>query len=179
MEWWQALRGRPFYWVLDGSDPAASYYMLRYVVERPDRSRARQAARLELMQWDAVAQVKSRLQETEIPGWDRAYAGPLWALRLLAEWGHPGDDEAIATALDWALDRDAAAAHPYGKELMLHIGAAFGFASDERVRALMSAVVEGLSSPAVKPERVALAAMAFAAIPPEDLDSGTVAPVER
>lgn len=165
-QWWRYLKGRPFYWVLDGNDPAASYYMLRYVVERPDEARAVQAARLALQESAAVASLKARLKGGNRE-WDREYLSPLWALRLLAEWGHPGDDETIATALDAALE-DATDSHPYASPLLLYTALAFGFTEDERVHALLDKVLGDLereAPPFPDAVRVTLTAMGFAALP--------------
>jgi hypothetical protein len=177
MKWWQALRGRPFYWVLDGGDPAASYYMLRYVVERPGSARAVRAARLALSESEPVGKLKARLRPRGEPEWGTGYGGPLWALRLLAEWGHPGDDEQIASCLDWALD--GAASHPYSDELLLHAGAVFGFSTDDRVEALIVSLLTRLRRGDVAAEGVALAAMALAALPAAQLATAEVAVVEK
>jgi hypothetical protein len=166
-EWWRYLKGRPFYWVLDGSDPAAAYYMLRYVVERPDSARAVQAARLALQESPAVAHLKARLIPEGIPEWNADYSGPLWALRLLAEWGHPGDDEAIATCLDWALDHDTPT-HPHAALLLLHTALAFGFSEDDRVKSRLHHVLATLQEEdpsELSAVEVVLAAMALATLP--------------
>lgn len=166
-EWWRYLKGRPFYWVLDGSDPAASYYMLRYVVERPDSARAVQAARLALQESPEVAQLKAQLVSQGTPEWNREYTGALWALRLLAEWGHPGDDETIATCLDWALDTPDTT-HPHALLLLLHTALAFGFAEDERVQVLLAQALDALNGEP-SPEAVVLLAMACATLPEQAL----------
>lgn len=133
MEWWRTLKGRPFYWALDESDPISSYYMLRYVVERPDAARAVQAARLALQESEAVAQVKETLTRVAGARWEPPYTGPLWALRLLAEWGVAGDDERIAETLDWALDQPDDDFDVWREPLLLYCANTFGFGDDDRL----------------------------------------------
>jgi hypothetical protein len=163
-EWWRYLKGRPFYWVLDGSDPAASYYMLRYVVERPDSARAVQAARLALQESATVTALKAKLKPEGQARWTEDYSGPLWALRLLAEWGHPGDNETIATCLDWALETNRTDPHPDAPLLLLHAALAFGFTEDERVALLIEHTLAGIESKTyIKAESITLLAIAFAA----------------
>lgn len=180
-QWWSYLKGRPFYWVLDGSDPAASYYMLRYVVERPDSARAVQAARLALQESPRVMALKATLIPDGKPQWTADYSGPLWALRLLAEWGHPGDDETIATCLDWALDYSEQDSHPYASWLFLHLGLAYGFSEDERVQSLLRYALTTLQSEArfmLNAEATTLLGMALATIPSTDLPNESLKGLE-
>jgi len=114
--------------------------MLRYVVERPDGARALQAARLALQESPVVAELKAVITGESSPRWTSDYSGALWALRLLAEWGHPGDDETIATALDWALTHTSETSHPHATPLLLHTALAFGFSDDDRVESLLQQV---------------------------------------
>ncbi len=165
-EWWRQLKGRPFYWVLDGTDPVACYYMLKYVVERPDSARALKAARLDLMESPQVAAVKARLGHNSAAVWDEAYQSSLWALRLLAEWEHPGDDETIAECLDGALDNYQAGASPFALPLLLHCATALGFYGDARVQMLLSRAESHLRK-GQNSRWLALLAMALAPLPPE------------
>lgn len=180
-QWWSYLKGRPFYWVLDGSDPAASYYMLRYVVERPDSAWAVQAARLALQESPQVIALKATLIPDGKPRWTADYSGPLWALRLLAEWGYPGDDETIATCLDWGLEHSAQDSHPYASWLLLHLGLAYGFSEDERVQSLLSNAFKTLQSGArftLNAEAATLLGMALATIPSTDLPNESLKGLE-
>lgn len=171
-EWWSYLKGRPFYSVLDESDPAASYYMLRYVIERPDSARAVQAARLALQVSPEVAKLKDQLFQDNVPEWAADYSGSRWALRFLAEWGHPGDDESIATCLDHAIDTLENEGHPFAPLMVLHTALAFGFGEDERVRNLLNRLVRDYcfaESSHKSAEGLTLIAMALAAGVTSDL----------
>lgn len=180
-EWWQYLKGRPFYWVLDGSDPAASYYMLQYVVERPDAARGVKAARLALQESPIVARLKETLTASSSSAWSADYQGASWTLRRLAEWGYPGNDEKVATALDALLSANGNSTHPYGDVLLLHTASAFGFYADERVQSLSEKVLKQLT--ALKgvrqdPHLLVLVAMALAALPSEAVSRTNVALLE-
>lgn len=134
-EWWRHLRGRPFYWVLDGTLPAADLFVLRHVLERPAGARAHRAARLALDESNAVRTLKAGLNQPGEGLWHPRYRAPLWRLRFLAEIGASAD-ERIAEALDCLLDRpaDEAGAPPVNLDaLLLHAGYAFGFADEPRL----------------------------------------------
>lgn len=144
--WWSHLRGRPFYWVLDGANPAASLLMLQEVVERPGNAPGLKEARLALREWQPVRRLIASLDE----GWgDTAaallfprYRTPLWRLRLLAELGVPGDEEAVAVATDRLLDAAMDEAHVVNlNAIVLSIPLTFGYSDDQRVKQRLDRLV--------------------------------------
>ncbi len=167
-----------------GQNAAADLFMLRHVVERPDAARGVRAAQLALQVSPQVEALKASLTEPRRTGWSPRYATPLWALRLLAEVEVAGDDERIATALDWLLDApepDSEAEPPpiNLNAIIVHIAAAFGFAADPRVRERIARLDEQLArhelpaTPAAVADWLTQAAMALAALPDTASDSAT------
>lgn len=174
-EWWRQLKGRPFYWVLDGSHPPAVLFMLRYVIERPPNAPVLRSAQLALQESSKVGALKARLgQEAEA----------LWVLRLLAELGGGGVDMAVAEALDQALDCPVPASEPYTDSLLLHIALAFGFHQDERVQQRLEWLLRQLEagppgeSPQAQADWLCLLAMALAELPAARRDAASVAQLE-
>lgn len=160
-QWWRHLKGRPFYWALDGTHAGADLFMLRHVVERPKRSRSLAAARLALEESIQVEGLKRLLEQKNDTGWTPRYGTPLWILRMLAELGVSGNDERIAEALDCLLEQEV------GKEaqgapvnlngIVLHIAFAFGFGDDERVQMRLSQLQKELTEEDLPSETVLLA----------------------
>lgn len=184
-EWWRHLTGRPFYWVLDSTHPAADLFVLRHVVERPACAPGLRAARLALAESSQVARLRAHLDGAGGGLWSPRYGATLWALRLLAELGVPGNDEGVAEALDRVLDQ------PPGPEeeseplnlaaIVLHTAMAFGFHDDERVRAGVARVQGLLRTDALPVPGEARAdwlvqmAMALAEQPEAERDGATLA----
>lgn len=183
-EWWRHLKGKPFYWVLDGEHPAAVYFTLSHVVERPKEARGRKAARLALLESPQVAALKARLAPVGEALWTPRYATTLWVLRLLAELGVPGDDEGIAEALDSVLNYDGEGdlepAPVNLNGILVHIAMALGFHRDERVQMRLQRMHRDLRDHQLPPTPTALAdwltlaAMALAEQPAYDRDPETL-----
>jgi hypothetical protein len=182
-EWWRHLKGRPFYWVLDGTLPAADLFMLQYVVERPSEASPLRAARLALAESREVEALKRHLEQGSAELWEPRYETWLWTLRVLAELGVPGDDERIAEALDGVLDRmliEDEGEPTNGPAIVLHTALAFGFHEDERVQAGVARIEEvlrqdGLSlAEEARADWLVQAAMAFAERPEGERDGGCV-----
>ncbi|MCB0078065.1 MAG: hypothetical protein KDD73_11685 [Anaerolineales bacterium] len=163
-EWWRQLRGRPFYWALDGTHPAADLVMLASVIERPDDARPVRAAQLALREAAPVTAQVARLAD-DVPTWQR-YAGKAWRLRGLAELGVEGDDERIAEALDAVLDTALPPDNALSLPLLAHVGAALGFADEGRVQRLFAAMGDEMSD---EPRWLGLALQAVAAHPAPDV----------
>lgn len=182
-EWWRHLTGRPFYWVLDGTHPAADLFVLQHVLERPEGAPPLRAARLALAESAQVERLKAHLGDGGEGLWSPRYETALWVLRLLAELGVPGDDERIAEALDRVLEQPPEeGGEPEPTNLLaivLHTALAFGFGEDERVQAGVSQLGGLLRTdalPASQPERadwLAQAAMALAQQPEAERDTVT------
>ncbi|MDQ4076736.1 MAG: hypothetical protein M3220_10900 [Chloroflexota bacterium] len=182
-EWWRHLRGKPFYWVLDGSNPAADLFMLRYVLERPEQARALRAAQLRLRESPEVEALKEQLA-MEGGLWAPRYHTSLWVLRLLAELDVPGDDERIAEALDRVLDQgedvEGVSSPINANAIVVHMAAVFGFHRDGRVQARLARLEERLEACDLPDQADAAvdwltqSAMALAALPEEARDAATV-----
>lgn len=160
--WWLHLTGKPFYWVLDGTHPAADYFMLRYVVERPDKAKVLKEARLRLAESPQVQALKERLKRgSGTMLWTPRYSTTMWILRLLAEVGVPGDDETIAEALDNVLELDGEGdfepAPVNVNAIVLYTAFAFGFGHDERVQSRLTTLRTALESHDLPPTPTALA----------------------
>lgn len=138
--WWRHLVGRPFYWALDGSHPAASLLMLTEVLERPPTAPAVAAARLALREWLPVEAAIAALAAQD--GWPLA-----WRLRALGELGISGDDERIAEATDRLLDSlPPPQGLPNENAIMLSVPLALGYHDDDRVAARLATLVQLVSA---------------------------------
>ena len=179
-EWWRHLRGRPFYWAVDGTHPAADLFVLRHVMGRPKRSRGLNAARLALQVSPKVEALITRLEQKSASLWAR-YDSPLWTLSMLAELGVRGDDERIAEALDWALNQqiEVDGAPINANAILLHIALAFGFSDDERVQTRLTRLQDEIctlsGASTEQAEWLTVAAMALAEQPEAERDVATVA----
>lgn len=160
-QWWRHLKGRPFYWALDGTHAGADLFMLRHVVERPKHSRSLAAARLALEESAQVEGLKRLLEQKSGTLWAPRYRTPLWILRMLAELGLSGNDERIAEALDSLLtqeaDEEVEGAPVNLNAIMLHIALAFGFGDDERVQIRLSQLQKELAEEELPSEAIPLA----------------------
>jgi hypothetical protein len=175
-EWWRHLKGRPFYWALDGTHPAVDLFMLRHVVGRPDRSPVVRRARLALVESQLVESLTRDLAAGAPSGWAPRYGSPFWILRLLAELGVPGDDEQIASALDRVLDETAPGQEDVDRPahldaLVAHNALALGYGEDERAQAVLARLRDTLVSgtlpgePRQRADWLVLVAQALAALP--------------
>jgi hypothetical protein len=160
-QWWRHLKGRPFYWALDGTHAGADLFMLQHVVERPKRSRSLAAARLALEESAQVEGLKRLLEQKNSTFWTPRYRTPLWILRMLAELGLSGNDERIAEALDCLLEQEegqeAEGAPVNLNAIVLHIALAFGFSDDERVQMRLIELQKEIEQERLPSEAVALA----------------------
>lgn len=184
-EWWRHLKGRPFYWAVDGTHPGADLFVLRHVMGRPKRSRGLRAAQLALQVSPQVETLITRLEDKTASLWHR-YDGMIWILNVLAEVGISGYDERIAEALDWLLEQslEQTDAPIHAKAILLYIALAFGFADDERVQACLHQVehqVKGYTPPFTRAEvdGLILAAMALAEQPMQERNTETVARLKK
>lgn len=173
-EWWRHLKGRPFYWAVDGTHPGADLFVLRHVMGRPKRSRGLRAAQLALQVSGHVESLIVRLAAEKASLWAR-YEGIIWVLRVLAELGVSGHDERIAEALDSVLEQPVTAEHGslHANAIVLHIAWAFGFGDDERVQARSHQLedqIKQYAQPFSKTEvdGLTLAAMALAEQPHQE-----------
>jgi len=179
-QWWRHLKGRPFYWAVDGTHPGADLFVLRHVMARPKRSRGLRAAQLALQVSPQVEALISRLEDKSASLWHR-YDGMIWILKVLAEVGISGHDERIAEALDWVLDQslEQPDAPMNANAIVLYIALAFGFADDERVQARLHQLeddVKGYTQPFTRAEvdGLILAAMALAEQPMQERNIETI-----
>lgn len=152
MAWWKQLRGKPFYHLFDDAHPPARLFMLERMISREKGTPTQAEAELAMREWGVVRHLR-RIQHPE--GWwghtdmlwTPRYTATLWRLRLLAEFGVPGGDEAIATGIHYLLERaptsdtEAATSTADSGGLPINLNAivtyvplAFGFHRDERVR---------------------------------------------
>lgn len=179
-EWWRHLKGRPFYWAVDGTHPGADVFVLRHVMGRPKRSRGLRAAQLALQVSPQVQTLITRLEDKSVSLWHR-YDGIIWILNVLAEVGISGHDERIAEALDWVLEQspEQTNAPMNANTILLYIALAFGFADDERVQACLRQLeheITGYTPPFAKTEvdGLILAAMVLAEQPMSERNRETV-----
>jgi hypothetical protein len=164
------LKGRPFYWALDGTHPAVDLFMLRHVVGRPEQAPVVRRARLALVESPLVEALKGMLNSEAPTARAPRYERPFWALRLLAELGVSGDDERIASALDRMLEeRQSDRGNGHLDPLVVHMALALGYGEEERVQAALGHMVEALISGTLRGEpyqranRLVLVAQALAA----------------
>ncbi len=184
MAWWHYLRGRPFYHLFSREHPAAWVFALKYIMTRQRRTPTMAEAELALREWSLVKHV---LQEMHPDGWwerpdalwTPRYTSTLWRLRLLAEFGMPGDDERIATATDRLLEMttptiadelvqsDTEEVPTNLDAIITFIPLAFGYTQDDRVqrrvRALQVELIRG-HFPSELPKRADWLAQAAAAL---------------
>lgn len=183
-EWWRHLKGRPFYWAVDGTHPGADLFVLRHVMGRPKRSRGLRAAQLALQLSPQVETLITRLEDktASFSLW-HCYDGMIWILKVLAELGISGYDERIAEALDWVLDQSLeqpdAPMNANANAIVVYIALAFGFADDERVQACLhqlendvKAYIQPFTSTEV--DGLILAAIALAEQPRSERNTETV-----
>ncbi|NOZ05047.1 MAG: hypothetical protein GXP41_01665 [Chloroflexi bacterium] len=155
--WWEKLRGRPLYGLLEEDDPPVRYFTLTKVLERPLSAPAVRRAHAALAHAPAIRLLRQELGQLDGHLVAPPYRALLWAVSLLATFGADGRrDETIATACDLLLARalqpattgeaqsflDAkgelrAEALPWAAIAVRAI-ARLGFAGDARVRALFA-----------------------------------------
>lgn len=185
MAWWKQLRGKPFYHLFDDRHPPARLFMLERMISREKGTPSQAEAELALREWGVVRHL-CRVQDRD--GWwghpemlwTPRYTATLWRLRLLAEFGVPGDDEQIATGVDYLLehapppDEDPTAAMADTTEPPINLNAivtyvplAFRFHRDERVRhrlAVLTTAIHGGALPEESGARVDWLAQAAATL---------------
>lgn len=187
MAWWKHLRGKPFYHLFDDKHPPARLFMLERMISREKGTPTQAEAELALREWGVVRHLR-RIQHPD--GWwghadmlwTPRYTATLWRLRLLAEFAVPGDDENIATGVDYLLERapaagadiDAASATEDTDDaptnlnaIVTYVPLAFRFHRDERVQRRLDALTQAIlddASPEDPTDRVDWLAQAAATL---------------
>ncbi len=168
--WWEKLRGRPLYGLLEEDDPPVRYFTLTKVLERPPSAPAVRRARAALAHAPSIRLLHEELGHLDGHLVAPPYRALLWALSLLATFGADGRrDETIASACDRLLSRAIRPATAPNSEAFLDANgdlrtqtvpwaaiavravAQLGFASDERAQALLKRL---LAYPALDEPRV-------------------------
>ncbi len=184
-QWWRHLKGRPFYWAVDGTHPGADLFVLRHVMGRPKRSRGLRAAQLALQISPQVQTLIARLQDKSLLHWHR-YDGIIWILSALVELGVNGHDECIAETVDSVLEKcfDETIMPLHTNAIVLYIALGFGFADDKRVQARLHQLEHEVNSYSheltnEEIDGLILAAMALAEIPILERNTKTIAQLKK
>ncbi len=155
--WWEKLRGRPLYGLLEEDDPPVRYFTLTKVLERPLSAPAVRRAHAALAHAPSIRLLRKELGQLDGHLVVPPYRALLWAVSLLATFGADGRrDETIATACDLLLSRAVQPAAAHDAQAFLDANgnlraaavpwaaiaaeavARLGFAGDERGQALFA-----------------------------------------
>lgn len=169
MAWWKHLYGKPFYHLFDEDYPPARLFMLERMISRRPGTPSQAEAELALREWSVARDVVA--QQHPAGWWDNPdtvwaprYTATLWQLRLLAEFGVPGDDETIATGVDYLLDHapapgetlrdtvDTGAPPVNLNAIIVYVPLTFRFHNDPRVQYRLSALTASILENAIPDE---------------------------
>jgi hypothetical protein len=155
--WRDALSADPLPWLLEPGDPAVRHLALRRLCDEPEAAKEVRRARKAAMRTDPIAATLAAQRPEGFwvkpgAGYAPKYAGTVWSLIFLEQFGADGSDPRVRSACRYVLDHTMTASGGFGVSgassgrpppsrvlhclngNLLRAFIAFGWLDDERIR---------------------------------------------